>query len=431
MSRFLLILLVSLSSLNGITQEYLIQGKVIEEDSTPIANCQLRIKGSDLTCFTNEKGDFKFNSYSTGKRSAKIIINDLRYVANEKTITLTTTGGAVQVNIVLLPNELPTASVFSGPQVVFKSDVVNVFDFEILDNHLLLLTYEKRKGHNVRLILTNLDNEILSAHSVNDDAKKIEKDYEGKLHLISDNSVYYIALNQSVIELQIESKTDYEKYLQPLVSQNSDKLYFSNYAWHYPGFSYFSYDKKDSTYKTLKYIEDVFMMQLYRAEYKYVDTRTKLEAYRAELRTGIDKEIWAAVWNGFPNSMYYKPLYAPMFSRNDSVMIFDHYANQVYYFDKENNLLDSVAINYHLGKEANDWKKLLLMDDVTKKIYNVFEHNGIYSLVELNQEGKAIKTITLKHKYPGKIKVHGGAVYFNYRPFESAQNKFLYKQEIG
>ena len=65
-------------------------------------------------------------------------------------------------------------------------------------------------------------------------------------------------------------------------------------------------------------------MDLYRAEYKYVDGQEKLWAVRKEMATGIDKEIWIGA-KYFTCSVYYKVPYAPLFVKEDTVLVFDHF----------------------------------------------------------------------------------------------------------
>lgn len=416
------------------SQKFVVSLKLETDELIPVNNCSVKIKATSYSFYSSKNGEINFNSKILHETNFKLVINDTRFQPYEKEFSLkanNSTNDSLKINIVLQPFELVGPDIYSKPQIVYQNKKLNVLDFEFVGENLLLLTYEKRPGHNTRLILTDEKNTVLSSYFFDNDANKIEKDYEGNIHLISPEMVFEVNIYDNQIYVLRGDKSSYEAYLKPLIHKNDEQIYFSNYAWYYPAFNYYAFNTTDTSYKNLKHIEDKFMMDMYRAEYKYVDTRTKLESYRMQVKTGVDKEIWAAVWNGFPNSLYYKPVYAPIFVRNDSVLLFDHYSNQLFYFDDSNNLLDSVPINYHLGKEAAYWKKQLLMDDVTKKIYNVFEKNGTYMLVELDVFGKAVSTINLEYKYPEKIKIHNGYVYFNYRPFESLQNKYLYKQPLN
>jgi hypothetical protein len=435
MSRISIILFsiffLQLSVVNA--QHFTVAVKLLTDENIPINYCVIKLKGTSHSFTSNKSGSIYFNSTIISESTFKLVCNDLRFEPYEREFERKAnnfTNDTLNIKIELGPLVLVGPDIYSKPQIVYQNKKLNVQDFEFVGENILLLTYEKRPGHNTRLVLTDEKNTVISSYFLDNDANKMEKDYEGKIHVIASESVFGVTVYENQIYLLKEDKTAYENFLKPLIHKDDEQIYFSNYSWHYPAFTYYAFNTTDSTYKNLKYIEDKFMMGMYRAEYKYVDTRTKLEASRMQQRTGIDKEIWAAVWNGFPNSLYYKPVYAPMFARNDSVLLFDHYSNQLFYFDDENNLLDSVSINYHLGKEASNWKKQLIMDDISEKIYNIFEKNGTYMLVELNVLGQAVSTVNLQYKYPEKIKIHNGYVYFNYRPFESLQNKYLYKQAL-
>jgi hypothetical protein len=434
MDRVLLIICF-IFAVGGINAQNFTVSVKVTDDGIPVNNATVFLKGTSYKFTTGKSGKVNFSSGIIRESNFKLSVSDVRYARYERGYELKPNNpgkDSLFIQIALDPNLIDSGvTVYSKPEIVYQDKKLNVYDFEFVGENLLLLTYEKRPGNHMRLVLAGEKTDELSSHAVNDDAQKLERDYEGRLHLICSESVFQVTVYETQIYVLKEDKDEYESILKPLVDKTDNHIYFSNYAWHYPAFSYFAFNTTDSSYKTLKYIEDKFMLDMYRAEYKYVDTRMKLEAYRMQEHTGIDKEIWAAVWNGFPNSLYYKPVYAPMFLRNDSVMLFDHYANFVYYFDENNNLLDSSAINYHLGKDGKDWKKELMMDDITEKIYSVFEKNGTFILAEIDVKGKIIRSTNLDYKYPEKIKVHNGYIYFNYRPFESLQNKYLYKQPLN
>lgn len=172
------------------------------------------------------------------------------------------------------------------------------------------------------------------------------------------------------------------------------------------------------------------MMELYRAEYKYAPQKQKLWAFRQELRTGIDKEIWIGASN-FTQSLYYEPLYAPLFINNDTVLIFDHYSDYLIKLDLDFNKLDSIPINYHKSKQKKYWEQPLLKDKEEKKLYGLFLRDGYYYLRPINlNDGSTLISFKLRYKYVENVKVENGYVYYIYRPFESSQKKFLYREII-
>jgi tRNA A58 N-methylase Trm61 len=84
-----------------------------------------------------------------------------------------------------------------------------------------------------------------------------------------------------------------------------------------------------------------------------------------------------------------------------------------------------------MGKEGKEWEQQLLKDFCNNKLYGVFLRTGRHYLKELNtQTGEICSVFLINYRYPEKIKVHNGFVYYIYRPFESTQTRFLYKEPV-
>jgi hypothetical protein len=307
---------------------------------------------------------------------------------------------------------------------------LSVADFEIQhDGRLLLLVYPKQLKKGSELLLTE-GQKVINAYHVPDVAEELIRDYRGNSHILCKENVLGIHLEESTIGISQVPKDYYFKYLMPIVDTNRSKLYFSNFNKDYPAFEYFAYDQLDSTYSVISSIEDELMMELYRAEYKWMDVRTKLWAKNKELETGIDAEIWVGA-NYFTQSIYYKELYAPLFHRNDSLFLFDYYKDQLYTFDYLGNKIDSVGIYHHYQPKSTGWKKELIQDQLTGQIYAHFEKNGFsyIGLIDTNT-GEIVERIKLEYKYVDKIAIYDNFVYYIYRPYESTQKKFLYKEQL-
>jgi hypothetical protein len=172
-------------------------------------------------------------------------------------------------------------------------------------------------------------------------------------------------------------------------------------------------------------------MKLYNLEYYYLPSRAQLEARRLADFYKTDKKIIAALMSGFTQSMYFEALYAPLFIINDTICIFNHYTNFVYHYTKQNKLIDSVTINYHHPNNWHDWKKQLFVDEIENKVYAFFSKSQHHYIKQINyQTGKEILSYKLQYHSAEKIKIKNGYIYYVYRPFESTQEKFLYREKI-
>lgn len=318
------------------------------------------------------------------------------------------------------------------PDTVFGSKRISVDDFEFLpDGRLLLLTYARNKRRGTELYLYD-GFDIQSAIPVGDkeQGQELIRDFRGNPHVITEKHVYGITAQGNEVFIGALEKDYFMKYIAPIVDTTVTKYFFSNYNPDYPAFDYFTYDLYDSSYRKIAAVEDELMMELYRSEYKWVDVRTKLWAKDMEHQTGIDAEVWVGA-TYFTQSVYYKELYAPLFRKNDTLVLFDHYKSLMFRYDAYGNIVDSLPIFYHLQPKQTGWKKQLIQDQLTGQIYCLFEKAGQYSLQRFDiTTGETKEVIYLSYRYPENITVRGNFVYYIYREFETAQKKYLYREKL-
>jgi len=317
------------------------------------------------------------------------------------------------------------------PDTVYHSERLSVYDFDFLpDGKMLLLTYPKNFKKGTELLYFE---EFNNSFEIPTKEKPLEivRDFKGNPHVVSEKNVMGISNYGGKVQLSNIDKAYYMSYIAPIVDSNTSRFFFSNYNALYPAFDYFTYNFVDSSYKKIAQIEDEFMMELYRSEYKWVDVRTKIWAKEKEFETGIDAEVWVGA-TYFTQSIYYKEVYAPMFSRNDTVFVFDHYKNLLFRYDNTGELMDSLPIYYHLRPKESGWKKLLLQDQVTGQVYVVYENAGKTTLQRFDcVTGELGEIIPLFFRYADNIILRDNFIYYIYRPFESLQKKYLYKEKMA
>lgn len=316
------------------------------------------------------------------------------------------------------------------PDTVFNSLDFHVEDFEITsEGNYLLLVYPKRSRHQNMLLLFD-GSRVRDSLSVPAAGINLIKDYRDSIHLICQEEVFHITTLNESIEISSIPKNYFFDYILPIVDSTTARYFISNFNEFYPAFDYFSFDALDSSYRKVLHIEDSFMMELYRSEIKWVDVRTRLWAKQKEIETGIDAPIWVGA-NYFTQSIYYKAPYAPLFNVNDSIYVFDFQSDQLLVYNKQGDFVDTRSLLFHYRKDKTGWKRVMLKDEKRQLLYTLFEKDGISYLgrVDLNT-GLIISKHRIYHKYVEKIRIHNGFAYYVYRPFESIQKRFLYKERL-
>ena len=73
----------------------------------------------------------------------------------------------------------------------------------------------------------------------------------------------------------------------------------------------------------------------------------------------------------------------------------------------------------------------MIQDYETGEIFIHYENAGKAQLRHFNTTtGKLGSPIELHFKYPENIQIKGNSVYYIYRPFESTQKKYLYRERL-
>lgn len=438
--RFLFLLFIFLS-FQTIAQNTFKVSIIDKNSLEPIPNCILQCKliGNKDTLINAKSNSKGFWFYSFGNNEYSSIVVTSTHILFEpgykKQVVKSGLHDTVEVKVFMTQSMQKQVNQVvvkapGNPDTVFNSNEFSIADFEVMpDGNFLLLAYPKRIGKENMLFLYD-GSFILSSYPVLDEGLKLVKDFRENIHLICSNQVIGIKVNPKNIELYQIPKDYFFQYIAPIVDSSTTKLFFSNFNKDYPAFDYFSYDTWDTTYRKLMHIEDDLMMELYRSEYKWVDVRIKLWAKQKELDSGIDAEVWVGA-NYFTQSLYYKEVYAPMFRLGDSIYIFDYQKDLLCVFNNRGDSIRSIPIYFHYDKAKSGWKRMMIKDSERNELYTVFEKNGYTFLGKINLvTGEIVEKYKLHYTYVEKIRIDNRSAYYIYRPFESIQKKFLYRERL-
>ncbi|HEX8516855.1 MAG TPA: hypothetical protein VF868_11690 [Bacteroidia bacterium] len=339
----------------------------------------------------------------------------------------------------LVPSLKAQKTVVLGPVTVTaerKADTVfgtwkfSVADYEFHENKLVLLTFTKSLAK-PSVMLVNEAMTVLSSFQVPDEAVKLYKDYMGFINVICKENVFRVKINNDRISLASLPVDQFNSRILPCVDTIGHDIYFSDYSRDYPEFTYYAFNTADSSVHPFKTVTDKELMKGYNMEYYFLKPKDKLYARKLASEYNVDKHRIAAVMSGLTNSIFYTPLYAPLFILNDTILVFDHYSNAILSYNKKHELLDSVNIDYHHPRSWREWKHEVIVDKESHKVYALYQKNGFYYLKHIDlKTGKIMGSFKLLNQYAEHIRVKNGYVYYVYRPFESLQEQFVYKELI-
>jgi len=443
MRRLLFLFIIVFAQVGFSQQSFSLMTQLVDESSgESINDAQITVFKGELQ-FENPNGSFRsFNLYCDGAESSfRLQVKHEAFETIDTTIIFNCEfvrkkNSVVELTLFLKYDGQTTegvdiSSVYT-PEIVFSSEEYSVQDFQIdAKGQLFLLIYDQRMEKGSQLAILE-NGELKFRLSVAPGHHLLERDYLGRVFLVGNQEVYLVSLKDRLV-LTPMNKTDYEYHIAPIIDTFQRKLYFSNFNDWYPAVDFFEIDvsENDTIYTKLHHVEDHVMMEHFLAEYKWADVRTQLWAWDRERETGINREIWVGL-SSFTQTIYFEPIYANFFLVGDQFYVSDHYDDLLFLGDIESGKIsDSIPITYHLKKGKFKWKRATLQDELTKKVYCRYDYVGRTQLSELNLDtGKTSLPFELYYRYVEKIMVYDNDVYYIYRPFESAQKKYLYKERV-
>jgi hypothetical protein len=445
MQRLLLILTL-ICSMSASAQYAQLRGRITDAASDEtIQGCLITIASTKRSTVSNAIGQYSLPIDSMQYTVLSISIQHIGY----ETLRLSrsrnsglmdfSTPGLVRLDISLksAAYELDPIPIDAErlPEVVYASERHSIADYEFLDDQVLILVYEKRLSKSSKIYLLDSDMQAIDSLSIPSEFKPtgLTRDYADWVYLESLGGLHQIWISQGGLLLRNIDLTTYRDQVEPIIDSLGPNVFFSTWVESFPAFDYYAYNLLDSQYIHIRQVADAHMLELCRAEYKYLVSRDKLKMYKLELETGIEKEVLTCI-GSFQDGIYYRPIYAPLFVFDQRLLLFDHPGNQLLTFDAGGTILDSVPIHYHDPKRVmnNPFVEQMLMDDLTGEVYAVFQYpGGRCQLMAIDiDSGEVHGTQKLTYDYPTQIQLRAGEVYYSYRPFESSQKKYLYKETL-
>jgi hypothetical protein len=318
------------------------------------------------------------------------------------------------------------------PQIVFKSPKISIADYEFYEDKLLFLVYGKRLSKDSEIYLVDENENIISKHFVPGEPVELYSDYLGNINLICKTAIYRIGIENDKISIYELPLDEFNQLIKPIVDTLDGSIIFSDFLKQFPRFKYYAFNSKDTSAVIIKEMVHKDMAWKYDFEYHFLSNAEKQFAKRMAKRyQGYDKYDIAAQMTGFANDFLYEEVYAPLFIINDTINIFDHYEDKIWKFVDDTIQVDSIPFEYHKPRKKSEWKRELIMDEVNGKIYGVFLKNGYYYLKQIdNNSGEIILEKKLHYQFVDKLKIKDGFIYYTYKPRETLQKLFLYRERF-
>lgn len=385
-------------------------GHVFDADSLkPIPGVNITIVGSSSGGISNDEGYFELEVETL---PVLLYFSHVSYAINQEFISRKNKNG-IAVYLQKETTELGEVTVSAERiQKVDLGDTLNVLDFSVYGNRMIIVGSPFRKTSNQRLYLTDLMGEQIDNFPVAKVGKQIKipehmtpehvylfEDYMGSFHLLTRKNVQQLDLSDDSIRLTYTtSYPEFLKYVFPIKAMLGESLFFQ-----------ISNRTKNST------------------------LRSGPDAYRPLLIKTIHDPDGEDRYERPPTStkQIYKYVSAPIVPLGDELLIFDFFDNHFETFDSLGIPKRKVSINFHnytyryffnflTATDLNQtkFKQEIILDEELGKIYALFHPiGGRVVLKEIDPgNGQIINEVEIPDLHNiNNIKVHRNIVYFTYQ----------------
>ena len=383
--------------------DFILTGKITDSKSgQPISNANIYVKGSMYGVKSNQNGFYKINIKQI---PSSITFSHIGYA--EKQILIEKSKNIFNISLESQSSELNGITITpKKPENIIKGKPLYVKDFNFYNDYILLLAYKYKSLNEAELILMKTNGDTLLSLQVNS-PEKIYKDCLGYNHLIEKENAFQIFYDSAKLQLLYPTESEnYEAKLSPCIEVIYNQYYFRHYTANKQILNYIRYNseaKKQSEFIT---ISDKKALRRLKDKSRLMN----MDGY-----TEFDER--------FEQMCFYSPLYSPLLEINDTAYIFNFVDSKIERYTSDGKFINEVNIDFHLKKK---WRKEILLDEITNKVYTLYREDGISTIQEINittgELGSAFKIS--KYVFIDQIKIRNGIAYFLYTEKKTTQNDY-------
>ena len=423
------------------------QHKTVIYGNLGVSNVNIGIVNTKRGTSSNAKGHYALSLYDRTK-DIKLYFSCIGY--QDTLVSLSSKQlqhDSINISFKMRPKSYALSEVTvseNKPEIAYHEKMVSLETFEINEMGIYLIAY--RNSGNALLHLS-FDLDTLSVLPIARKYDRLYKDVFGQIHLISYDSTYQIGHRQVGdryldAELFYGMKTNEFYYIMGNNAAVTDNVFvigtYSGSACSGQELYYHYFKQGYPNRHLLEHIFDQESLDVCENIQKFGGLEgTSGNAYRPSpdyyahfvMRPRVDIRKW---------TLDIRPIYDPVFSTGDSLVLFNFEADKNEYFDKNAQMIGETPIKFHRYLNWNgkwlikdNWKKQVLVDRVRKEFYAVFEDKGVMSISKINLKTGQTKVVAelSDFHFVQLPTVNDGILYFMYHTGPT-HSKALYRMRI-
>jgi hypothetical protein len=305
----------------------------------------------------------------------------------------------------------------NGTQVVYWKNFEHVSDYEFVADTLLVLTYlpdeNFQRDKHVNCMLSTLKyGEIVNRQVVPSHSADIYQHPSGQLYLYGSEYKHKISLGEKQVTwTELDSK-QIVSFLEH--AQYDNLLYSTEPTPVIPRVSHYIYDfDRDDKY-LVRIVQDDEYFERAPDDFEMMNDAQLSLAEEVSNSSGVEIELLGPyIRNLYKYKSYSRP-YSPAFIVNDTLLIFDHQNQWLYFHELDGVAIDKVGIYYN--NLMNEELVSVIQDPVSQKLYTQHDKNGVQYIRLMDiSTGSLGRPYKMKNPFPKKVKIDNGYIYYLYQ----------------
>ncbi len=424
----------------GEAQSQQITGYVYDlESNKPLSGVNIFIGGTDPGTSSNSDGSFKLK---IKEFPVLLVFSHVGYQMSRVNLK---SANQPSLKIYLRPETKQIGEVtISGERItnLIKGDTLNLVDYEIIDDQIIMIANPYRHLGDQRLYLATLTGDTLSSRKITGAGALVDVpesiDYNSRLYLYKDcfsniqlltsEAVYQVFRQDDQLLLIYPTRIeDFQKSIMPAKAMLNGHLF---------------------TQKTTRLKNSTFVMAEGETQPKLIKTVSdRYGDFRYVRPIDFPDGLKPASYYLMRKGSYERCVTAPVIQRKDDILIIDFFGNSLDFFNADGALMKSVPIKFHL-KEYTDllifkhtdidmvnFSQKILYDEKENRIWAVWHRKstGRYSLKEINPEnGEIVREIEVPdYPFIDRMRVYGNTLYFLYSKKTYPFYRCLYRMVLS
>lgn len=405
------------------SQTFLLEGRALEAvTNEPVAAAQVRVQGRAQGTLTDAEG--RFSLVVDGKAQAL----EITHIGYQRRVVQVEAARAQVIEVELVAAEMAPVIITAGPQRIFEDKTVHLYDYELLDEHIMAIVYD-RKLRRSKLALLNARDSILDWELLPEEPGKLVKDCLGNVHAITQHFACQLYWDGEGIGYYVDSLSTFERVVMPCIGNIGGHYYFQHFTFNDQVVDFLSYDIETEQWTTFLHLMDkVRMHQLMDPLDRYSQLASS-ESAMASLPSAVWEQVGKLDAEAqFQKLAFFRPVDALLRVIHEELYVFDHLQGRILHCARDGRALGEVPISFH---KARDRQRVVLVDAVRGEAYTAFEKYGYTRLCRIDLHTGALGTPTdIPVQFPHKLQVRDGVVYFLYQEGPHDPVKRLYRMVL-